>query len=412
MSENNLNAKPVTGVRWLYLAVSALGLLFVGVIYAWSILKVPLLESFPWENSQLALSYTLTMCCFCLGSLLAGLLTKKVSTRALLLAAAVLIPAGYVLNARLSGESILAHYLAYDVLVGGGIGIAYNTLLSVGNAWFPDKKGTSSGILMMSFGMSTMVLGKLAARLFDHPAFGWRKTYIGLGLAIAVVLVLCALVLRRPDSSVLLPAPRKKQKKDADSFETRDYTTAETIRRPTFWIFYAYGTFGATVGSVVISFARELSIDLGASVAMATTLVGVLSVCNGLGRILCGLGFDAIGRRRTMLLVSTVTLAAPALMLVALWQDSLVLGIAAIGMTGVSYGCSPTISSAFISSFYGMKDFSLNYSIGNTKLLISSFAATLASSLLASTGSYVMPFVLLLVFAAISFGLNFLIRHP
>ncbi len=405
-------AKEVGSIRWIYLAVSALGLFFVGIIYAWSIFKVPFSEEFGWEASKLAFTYTLTMCFFCLGSLVSGYLSKKVSVRSMLAAAAMLILAGFLVSSRLNAEDLVLMYCSYGVLIGMGIGLAYNTLLSVGNSWFPDKKGTSSGILMMCFGFSTMILGRTASALFESAAFGWRKTYVLMGCAIAVVLVICLVVLRKPSAGVVFPKKKAGGKKDEESFEQRDYSTAEVVRRPAFWLFYLYGTLAASVGSAVISFARELSMTLGADASAATTLVGVLSVCNGLGRIFCGLSFDRMGRRKTMLAVSLVTMIAPSIMILALLQNSLILGIVSLCLTGVSYGCCPTISSAFIGTFYGMKDFSMNYSISNTKMLFSSFAATMASSLLASTGSYVAPFVMLLGFTLLSFVLNFTIKRP
>lgn len=398
--------------RWLYLIVSAAGLLFVGIIYGWSILKVPFKENFGWDESSLALTYTISMSFFCLGSLFAGFVNKKISPRILLILSAVLLAGGYTLTSGLSGTNIQSLYLSYGLLVGFGIGIAYNTLLSIGNSWFPDKKGTSSGILMMAFGLSTMVLGKTASKLFALPALGWRKTFVILGAAMAVVLLICSFILQYPSKDVQFPKPQKLKKKNTEDFEQRDYSTAEVIRRPAFWLFYVYGTFNASVGSVVISFANELSQHLGATAAFAATLVGILSVFNGIGRILCGLSFDYFGRKRTMLITSSITLVAPIIMICALKMHSLPVGIVSLCLTGISFGSNPTISSAFIGTFYGMKDFSLNYSIGNTKLLISSFGATIAGSLLASTGSYMAPFILLTGFAVISFILNFTIRKP
>lgn len=395
--------------RWLYLAVCSLGLLFVGVIYAWSILKAPLAEEYGWTASQLAVNYTIMMCFFCLGALASGWLTKKWALRKLLLLSAGMILLGYTLLAFLPGGSLVRLYLLYGVVIGGGIGISYNSLLATGNAWFPDKKGTSSGLMMMCFGFSTMLLGKLAAKLFDLPAFGWRKTFFLLGLSIALVLVLCMLIVRRPTAEDELPAPRKKAGNDV---QTLNATAAETIRRPTFWIFYVYGFLSASVGSAVISFAKDLSMSLGAAAETATLLVGVLSICNGLGRILCGISFDALGRKKTMILASAVTVIAPAIMLAAISSGSLPLAILSFCLTGASYGTIPTISAAFISAFYGMKDYALNYSISNTKLLFSSFAATASAALFSATGTYFAPFVLLLAMATLSFALVFAIRRP
>ena len=52
-------------VRWPFLAVGVVSMLFAGIIYAWSILKAPLAEAFIRSVSQLALNFIPTMRFFC-----------------------------------------------------------------------------------------------------------------------------------------------------------------------------------------------------------------------------------------------------------------------------------------------------------------------------------------------------------
>ena len=63
--------------RWVYITVGILAMLLAGVLYAWSILKTPLAAEFGWSNSQLSLNYTITICMFCLGGLIAGRLHRR-----------------------------------------------------------------------------------------------------------------------------------------------------------------------------------------------------------------------------------------------------------------------------------------------------------------------------------------------
>ena len=77
-------------IRWLYLAVGVVALLFAGIIYGWSILKAPLASELHWADNQLALNFTLTMCFFCLGGIAGGVLSKRAGTRISLILAAVL----------------------------------------------------------------------------------------------------------------------------------------------------------------------------------------------------------------------------------------------------------------------------------------------------------------------------------
>jgi len=381
--------------------------LFVGVIYAWSLLKVPLMEN-GWDSSVLALNYTVTMCFFCLGSLFAGLLSKHIHIQYQLFFSALLVCAGFVMTSRIQTGNAWLLLFSYGILIGWGTGIGYNVLITTANAWFPDKKGLSSGILMMSFGFSALVVGNVVSNLFSVPAVGWKKAYIGLGVSMALVLILCSLLLHLPEEGA---NPTRKKEGNRRS-GTTDYSAAEMVRRPSFWIYYSYGILGASVGSAIISFARELSISFGASLSGAAILVGALSACNGIARILCGLWFDKLGRRKTMFLASGITISAPMLMIAALVMKSLPMAVVAICLTGVSFGTNPTISAAFIGSFYGMKHYALNYSISNTKLLFSSFAATLTNRIFINSGSYIPPFVLLCGFAMASLCLLFLIRKP
>ena len=400
--KNNLNR------RWLYLVLGVVSMLFAGMIYAWSILKAPFTEF--WTAPQLALNFTITMTCFCLGGFVGAKLSKRFGIKITIIIAGVLTCAGFLRTAQLRGNSVLLLYLSYGVLAGLGIGIAYNAVISTVNAWFPDKKGLCSGCLMMGFGASSLIVGNLASSAM--ALWGWQKAYLLLGVALGVVLVITALVLKKPEADTVLPSPKVKKAAGSEIFQTRDYATGEMLGRVSFWMAFVGIGLLAAVGSSVISFARDLALSVGAEAALATTLVGVLSVCNGLGRIFTGALFDAIGRRATMLAANILTIAAAGVTLVAVVLGSLPLCIVGLCLVGMSYGSCPTVSSAFVSAFYGAKHFPTNFSIMNFNLIGSSLMATACGSLLTSTGGYMAPFAVLLGLSVGALVLNLLIKKP
>ena len=397
-------------VRWAYLVIGVIAMLFAGIIYAWSILKAPLAEEFGWGASQLTLNFTLTMCFFCIGALLGGIVSKKLGTRLPIIIAGIVAGLGFVLTSTLGGGSVVMLYLTYGVMAGLGIGVAYNVLLSIVNAWFPDKKGLCSGVTLMGFGASALVLGNLAASLFD--TIGWRTTFVVLGIALCVVLIIAALLLKKPCADVVFPQPKAAKAAGKEIFEARDYTPGQMLRRPSFWMAFIYLIFMSAVGSSVISFARDLALSVGATVALATTLVGVLSVCNGLGRIITGAVFDAMGRRFTMIAAPALTIVAAGVTLLAVSIHSLPLCIVGLCLTGMSYGSCPTLTSAFTMAFFGPKNYPTNMSFMNFNIMGGSFIATLSSTLLTNSGGYVAPFAMLLALAVIAFVLNLCIRKP
>ena len=400
------------GIRWLYLAVGVIALLFAGIIYGWSILKAPLAADFGWTADQLALNFTLTMCFFCLGGIAGGVLAKRLGICPSLILAGVLSCLGFFLTARLDGGSVAMLYVSYGLLAGLGIGIAYNVIISTVNAWFPDKKCTCSGALMMGFGASALVVGNTMSALMENPAIGWRTAFIGLGVVLGVILLATGLIIQLPPSGLELPKPAQKSGAASEDFEARDYTPGEMIRRFTFWRAFVCIVFLAAVGNTVISFARDLSISVGAEAGLATTLVGVLSVCNGLGRIATGAVFDKLGRRKTMLLANAVAIAAAGVTLLSVLIGSVPLCVAGLCVTGFSYGSCPTISSAFVSAFYGSQHFSMNFSIMNFNLMGASLLATVSSMLFTSSGGYAAPFVLLLVLSGAALVLNLSVKKP
>lgn len=394
--------------RWVYLALGTVSMLFAGIIYGWSILKAPFAPW--WDASQLALNFTITMTTFCIGGFLGAKLSKRFGIRVSILCAAILSCAGFLSASWLDGKNILMLYLTYGVLAGLGIGIAYNAVISTVNAWFPDKKGLCSGCLMMGFGASSLIIGNLASGIMD--VWGWQKAYILLGIALGVVLAVTAFVLQRPSADTVLPSAVHKKQAAAESFETKDYATGQMVKRLSFWMAFVSIGLLAAVGSSVISFARDLALSVGAEAALATTLVGVLSVCNGLGRIFTGALFDAKGRRFTMIAANILTICAAGVTLLAVTMGSLPLCVAGLCLVGMSYGSCPTVSSAFVSAFYGPKFFPTNFSLMNFNLIGSSLMATACSGLLTSTGSYAAPFGVLMGLSVVALVLNLTLRKP
>ena len=404
--------KNISRIRWFYLAVGVFTMLFSGILYAWSILKMPFKAEFQWTDSSLALNFTLTMCFFCLGAFLGSLIAKKIGHKLTLIIAGLLVGVGFALTGLLTANNQYMLYIAYALLAGAGIGISYNVTVSTVTGWFPDRKGLCSGCLMMGFGFSTLILGNLISLMFENASIGWSKTFIILGAVIGAVQILAGLILKKPSQDAVLPTPKPSKIAKAEVFEVRDFTTIEMLKSFTFWRAFVCVAFITAVGNSVISFARDLMISVDAVPSLATTLVGVLSVCNGFGRVLTGVFFDAVGRRTTMIASNVLTIVAAGVTLIAVMLHSLPLCIVGLCLTGLSYGSCPTVCSAFTSGFYGQKHFSVNYSLVNSNLILAASIASVSNNLMLSFGNYTAPFVLLLSLAFIALILNFTIRKP
>jgi OFA family oxalate/formate antiporter-like MFS transporter len=77
-------------LRWSYLVIGVIAMLFAGILYAWSILKSPLASDFGWSASKLALNFTLAMSCFCIGGLFGAQISKRLGHKIALITAGIL----------------------------------------------------------------------------------------------------------------------------------------------------------------------------------------------------------------------------------------------------------------------------------------------------------------------------------
>lgn len=402
--------------RWLRLAFGVLVLLFAGIIYSWTVLNTPFAKAiadggeFGWTKTQLSLNYTLTIMFFCLGGFVAGLLTKKTTPRVRLIGAAVLLGAGFFITSRITAEQLGLLYISYGVMCGLGVGLAYTTIIGLTNAWFPDKKGLCSGILLMGFGLTTLVIGGVAKSMIANPNVGWRTTYMILAIALGVVFLLASFIIRAPKEGTIFPEPKKKAGANAAAAApVKDYTATEMIKRASFWKLFILITLIAAVGSAAIALARDLLEDV--NVADPAAIIGVISIFNGLGRLASGTLFDRVGVRKTQYFIAVFCLLAPVVVALSALTGSAAIAVVGLCLCYFSYGFAPTISSVFTSAFYGTKSFSLNFSILNLILIPAPFAATLAASIRLSTNSFLVPFAILTGCALVGAVLNLSIKE-
>ena len=397
-------------LRWLYLAVGTIALLFVGIVYAWSILKAPLADEFDWSPAQLSLNFTIMMAFFCIGSLLGSIVKKRIGLKLTLICAAFIGGCGIGLSSVITSSNILTLYIFYGLFGGFGIGIVYNTVLASVNAWFPDKKGLCSGILLMAFGASSLIMGSIADKLFQNPKIGWRNTYLILAGAIFVVIFIAAFLIKERQ----IEEQRSiEEKKDVNSdIKTMPLKTIEMIKRPAFWIAFCVVFLLSCVGNSTTSFAKDLMMSLGSSADTAVLMAGIFAVFNGIGRIIAGALFDKTGCKKGMWGTCAIALLASVVNLFATIFVSVPLCCVGMCLAGLSFGACPVYGTNFTATYYGMENFGTNFAIMNFTPLATSIMATVSNFIFQESGAFVWTFVFILALVVIASILNKFIKQP
>lgn len=372
-------------------------LLINGVIYAWSIYSMPFGAGFGWSSAQLGACFTVMLASFCIGGVFGGAVANRRGVRVSIPIGGILGCIGFVLCMFLQAHLIWLLFVSFAIS-GIGVGFVYNGVISAVVPRFPDKKGLASGVLLMGFGASSLVLGGLASRLIASPGFGWHLTYILTG-----ALLLAAAFIGLP---FVLP-PRVDRDTHAAA-PARGLTPRQMLRTKRFWLLFGSAVIGTGFGSGLIAHASYIFVEGGASESVAALAVGLVSVMNGLGRIVFGMLNDRCGFRISLLADAVLYIAAGLIAALVLGSSAAVL-VVVMMLIGACYGAVPTISASLAEEFFGPAHYGRNLGIVNLSILVGSFASTAAGAIQTSTGSYAQAFYLFVGLEAVALVLILLL---
>jgi OFA family oxalate/formate antiporter-like MFS transporter len=151
--------------------------------------------------------------------------------------------------------------------------------------WFPDKRGLITGLAVAGFGFGAVLTAPVAQWLIgmhpDNPSWA----FLPLGIGYLVLSLLGASFFRNPPAGYTVPgwAPATTGRVQ-DSY--KQFTEKEALRSYQWYLLTAILTLNVTVGIALIAQASSSAVDIaGYSLGGAATLVGVLALFNGGGRI-------------------------------------------------------------------------------------------------------------------------------
>ena len=384
---------------------ATLMLLFLGILYTWSMFRIELAAAFPeWSAAQLSLNFTITSIGFCLGGFFSGKLFPRLGPRPGARAAAVMLLVGFVgcsFIDKLSGTTALAVlYVCYGAITGLGVGIGYNSIISGTSPWFPDSIGLVSGIMLMGFGLGSLLLGLAVEALCGVMSV--FRVFRVCGIVIFLILMAGSFLLQRPAPAV----PKAEMEDEAGLSPGKVLTTAS------FWVYFIWNTVASSSGLMVINSSANIALAFGCAAGLGLTV----SLFNGLCRPLVGTMMDKLGRLGGMLIMNGILLLGGLLLITAAKTGFAALVFAGMILVGVCYGGGVTISARVIRDLYGPKYYSVNFSLSNFCMIPAAFIGPLLSGVLQdrSGGAYDSTFLLLtgmaLLALAAAFLLDFIVK--
>ena len=164
------------------------------------------------------------------------------------------------------------------------------------------------------------------------------------------------------------------------------------------------------IGTGVIGHSRYIAVEAGVATGITALVVGLQSVCNGLGRLAFGTLFDKKGNTFAMLTDVGCFILSCLLLLFSLRGGGAIPAVAGLLLIGFSYGGMPTMTSTVTADCFGTQNYGTNFSIANMSMLPASFGATIVGAIQTGSGTYVTAFLVFLGVTAVVILLDLAFR--
>ncbi|MBW1702562.1 MAG: MFS transporter, partial [Deltaproteobacteria bacterium] len=302
-----------------------------GIMITFGIFFKPILAEFGWTTSRLSGVFSAFMIVRILSSLALGYLADRFGVRLIVILGAALAAIALFLTSTFS--ALWQLYVYYSLLFSIGTSCAYIPMTSNVSKWFRKKRGLATGIMVMGLGLGSLIMSPFTGFLIS--SYGWRQSYVILGIILFVALVGSALFLRDPPEDQRKDIDVQVGKSRSLSLEDNSYRLGQAACTQAFWMqgmswfFLSVGLYSILVH--IVSYA--ISIDI--STIKASAILGMTGGFSLLGRVAMGFISDKLGRKRSVIFASFISVFA--LMVIAVSQN-LVVFYVACSMFGFSYG--------------------------------------------------------------------------
>ncbi len=363
-----------------------------GTYYAFGVFFKPVLTEFGWTRAMVSGATSLAMFTNGLIAIAMGSLTDRFGPRLVLTVCGLLLGIGYLLMSKVT--AVWQLYLFYGIIIGFGMGGSFIPLASTVARWFVKKRGAMTGLIVAGIGIGAMVGPPSAVRLIS--IFGWRTSYLIMGCAILVVVVMAAQLIKRDPSLMGLTAfgenEQTPQKAMAGNptIQAKNLSLGEAVCTGRFWALTAmFFCFGFCLHSIMVHIVPH-AMELGFSPADAANLLATIGGLSIIGKIFMGLAGDSIGSRN-IILISFILMALALLWLLTAKVIWMLFIFSAL--FGFAYGGSVAVHSPLVAELFGLNSHGLIMGAAGVGVTIGGAAGPLFTGYIFDiTGNYQAAF--------------------
>lgn len=402
---NKTDGKILTPGKITILSCFGIQAVGIGVYIAFGVFFNPLMEEFGWSRAVISGASSTAFFISGLFAILVGRLNDRTGPRLIMTVTAVFFGTGLILMS--FADSIWQLYLFFGCIFGIGLSAVDVIALTTIARWFPLKRGRITGIVKVGTGAGQFFFPFLASILIT--GFGWRSAYLVLGLlSMAVLCMIARLLKKEPGQAMEDPPSKIEPDRSRDPALVSELTFSQAAGTGQLWLLCLV-TF--TIVSCLMSTLVHIvpyGRDIGVGAHKAAGVLSAIGAVSMAGRFATGIIIDRIGSKRSMLMALFVLLIGFTWLQFShsLWHLYVFACIYGLAHGGFFTVVSPIVAELFGTAYHGSL-FGLVVFFGTAGGAIGPF---FAGYLFDVSGSYSLPFGLMLVISCLGSVLLFLLK--
>src|SRR6059036_535491 len=383
--------------RWLQLIVGIVGMVAIANLqYGWTLFVTPIDNQFHWGKTAIQVAFSLFVLAETWLVPFEAYFVDRYGPRLVVAVGGIMVGLAWILNA---DADSLAMLYAGGVVGGVGAGIVYGTASGAALKWFPDRRGLAAGLTAAGFGAgSALTIIPIANQI---NASGYQSAFLTWGILQGTVVLASALLMRAPQKEDLarITVP-------VDSQTTQDFTPAQMLKTPAFYLLYIMMTMLAMGGLMATAQLGPIAKDFhvadspvslfGFAMAALPFALSLDRILNGVTRPFFGWISDHIGRENTMFIA--FGLEGFAILLLLSFAHIPVLFVIFSGLVFFAWGEIYSLFPATCGDLFGRKFATTNYGLLYTAKGTASLLVPLGNVLQAATGSWMPIFIAAIAF--------------
>jgi len=393
---------------WYIVAATFMILCFnAGARYAFGVMFKPIIKEFGWGRGDVSLVFFVNMVVFAASLLIVGKLYDRYGPKWVVIISTIFISTGFVLTAFI--HSIGQFFFSYGILAAFGIaGTAVPLMATLTSKWFDKWRGFA-----VSLSVSGNSVGQFAlVPLFSFFAlnYGWRYSYLYIGIIMFVVNILLALLVIKGDPRHFGMKPfgfvsreegnNERQQMVSSTGSSDDLSLKQAMATSSFWFFTIVmficggGDYFATVHLI------PLATDYGIPPMTAGNMLAWYGLMSLAGVLIVGPAADLMGSKIPIIL--TFVLRVVLFIMLIQYKNEVSFFVFAFAF-GFTHLITAPLTPILIGKLYGFTHLGILTGFINTvHFLGAGFWPYIGGVIFDKTGSYQLAFILSAILAGIA----------